>query len=106
MLSEKMAGSFVCAVAAGRNEMSATPIASVASLINDCGISFLLVKFAFSNQRIDDLNLSLNKRIDDSNQHNQDSFTLITAMLAAIIGLNTVMVGVAFGVARQGRPVT
>jgi len=64
-------------------------------------------------KRLDDLNISLNqriddtnKRIDDTNQRLDNDFTLLTAMLAALIGLNTVMLGVAFWIARQDRPVS
>jgi septal ring factor EnvC (AmiA/AmiB activator) len=66
-----------------------------------------------SNQRIDavekrleDLNISLNKRIDDTGQRIQDGFNLLASMLAAVIGLNAVMLGVAFWIARQDRPVS
>jgi uncharacterized protein YoxC len=63
-------------------------------------------------QRMEDLNKAINQRIDDTNQRidvtNQrfeSGFNMLATMLAAVIALNAVMLGVAFWIARQDRPI-
>jgi septal ring factor EnvC (AmiA/AmiB activator) len=61
------------------------------------------------NQRIEDTNLridDMNERFNDTNSRIDSGFNLLATLLAALIGLNAVIVGVIFWFARQDRPVS
>jgi uncharacterized protein HemX len=58
-----------------------------------------------TNQRMEELNKATNQRIDDSNQRLSEGFNLLGNLLVGLIALITLMLGIAFWIARQDRPI-